>query len=710
MNRIALDAGLSKRFQHVKRIREGTSSLDHIHSDHLYSLEDNLELLFGNVVRALDKENDLLKVYIRNTLPADPGNVAPSSMSDPEHETQSQSLGRQTKTTDSANSPSVSSAAAQPVESVQSEDPIVPIISGNKNGSTPIKSTSSKQSRKSPKNPAKFPCTSCGKRFTRSTTLREHMRSHSNERPYHCPSCPKQFSRLKDQKRHQELHSTERNVVCKGLGFDRDFSRGCGRRFAREDGLSAHWRTKAGWECLTKDLSFVGLQECVFICLDDLNFGEPIQCTKALDLVFRGIRRSRLRECGCDKSYRSAKDFWDQHLCLDEGKDCLRELLTWEALSLSRFWAECQQEESELDDWGEPESDQTIVINEEDAEIEMKDSTSDFPRTIDLQETEWTVLDCKLDNSQQRIIGHLKAPYEIDPAEASFLVDFRYFRGLPIHGTWTEDRREFRFTWTLEWKNLLDIPVGILEANVVLNIVSRQQEAFTTLGFLTIEHNRLSEFQPKNLVSQHSKNQQLLGTIEHPGSKAWKILTCEYDEAALKFSIRLKALLKAHFLSLVDMLKYGLRRDNFTLRMIFGVFKDGPSHDCSWTVVGDHSVGIDVECALSTVILADRATESAVPCFLEVLYLGQTAVLPLGKLACQNGEPVGFTPFSRTSQTGTVRSSTNSLHDSLCPAANQVTPSTVVHSSRPRPYSSWNDLPSIRNLALQRTPALAPKP
>ncbi|KAL7933038.1 hypothetical protein V8C35DRAFT_306104 [Trichoderma chlorosporum] len=60
----------------------------------------------------------------------------------------------------------------------------------------------------------KFPCSLCGKSFTRKITQIGHERSHFGERPYKCPQvyCDKAFTRLSDCRRHQSIHlrDTER--------------------------------------------------------------------------------------------------------------------------------------------------------------------------------------------------------------------------------------------------------------------------------------------------------------------------------------------------------------------------------------------------------------------------------------------------------------------------------------------------------------------
>ncbi|KAK0100165.1 DNA-binding transcription factor, variant 2 [Cadophora gregata] len=95
------------------------------------------------------------------------------------------------------------------------------------------------------KETARYRCDICAKAFTRSATLAHHVRTHTGERPFQCSSCSKGFARLKDMKRHELLHSTERKFVCQGVvdvsGEDVDW--GCGRKFARQDGLVAHLRS-----------------------------------------------------------------------------------------------------------------------------------------------------------------------------------------------------------------------------------------------------------------------------------------------------------------------------------------------------------------------------------------------------------------------------------------------------------------------------------
>ena len=94
----------------------------------------------------------------------------------------------------------------------------------------------------------KHTCTHCGKTFTRSTTLRDHLRTHANEKPFQCTTCGKSFSRTKDRTRHQALHTEPKKFLCQGKAGDTEW--GCGRKFPREDGLVAHFRTEKGGKCI----------------------------------------------------------------------------------------------------------------------------------------------------------------------------------------------------------------------------------------------------------------------------------------------------------------------------------------------------------------------------------------------------------------------------------------------------------------------------
>jgi hypothetical protein len=97
-------------------------------------------------------------------------------------------------------------------------------------------------------------CPKCARYFTRGFTLREHLRRHDNIRPFSCRECSKSFVSSKDRNRHELLHSGEKAFVCEQLMGD-GTRKGCGRRFARADGLSAHLRSDAGRMCCADTMS-----------------------------------------------------------------------------------------------------------------------------------------------------------------------------------------------------------------------------------------------------------------------------------------------------------------------------------------------------------------------------------------------------------------------------------------------------------------------
>lgn len=57
---------------------------------------------------------------------------------------------------------------------------------------------------------ADYPCTLCGKTFTRNFIRKNHERSHRGERPHECPECGRAFTRYNDMMRHKKLHERGR--------------------------------------------------------------------------------------------------------------------------------------------------------------------------------------------------------------------------------------------------------------------------------------------------------------------------------------------------------------------------------------------------------------------------------------------------------------------------------------------------------------------
>ena len=171
-----------------------------------------------------------------------------------------------------------------------------------------------------PKGVASFQCRQCPKQFTRSSTLREHARTHTNEHPFPCSICKKTFVRLKDRNRHENLPTGEKKFVCHG---DFGGSWGCGRKFAREDALVAHFRNKIGGTCLRPHLDssvlcllmdLPGNQEESFVCK------ESLRSTAALILPFDSTRS--FPRFGCEKICASYDDL-EAHLKSNAGQHCI---------------------------------------------------------------------------------------------------------------------------------------------------------------------------------------------------------------------------------------------------------------------------------------------------------------------------------------------------------------------------------------------------
>lgn len=94
------------------------------------------------------------------------------------------------------------------------------------------------------------PCSQCSKVFQKPYNLKSHMKTHSNEKPFTCSVCDKTFARSHDKKRHELLHAGEKNFKCEGFLKDGTTKWGCGKKFARSDALSRHFRTETGWLCI----------------------------------------------------------------------------------------------------------------------------------------------------------------------------------------------------------------------------------------------------------------------------------------------------------------------------------------------------------------------------------------------------------------------------------------------------------------------------
>lgn len=116
---------------------------------------------------------------------------------------------------------------------------------------SPVQQTQPRAKTRTRKQRTVNSCPQCNKTYTRAYNLKSHILTHANERPFVCDTCGKGFARQHDYKRHESLHSGEKRFVCRGeLSSEPGTHWGCGRRFARAEGLGIHLRSEAGRMCI----------------------------------------------------------------------------------------------------------------------------------------------------------------------------------------------------------------------------------------------------------------------------------------------------------------------------------------------------------------------------------------------------------------------------------------------------------------------------
>ena len=206
---------------------------------------------------------------------------------------------------------------------------------------------SSIKKRRTTKDTAKFKCDQCPKQFTRSSTLREHARTHSNHRPFMCRVCGKTFVRLKDRNRHDALHTGEKKFTCTGGRPTFFESWGCGRKFAREDALVAHFRNEVGWACLRPILTDAELHDCFLQFADGQSTQGRFQCRKAIDFVGNrfGVK-SDPETSGCETVFSTGDDL-EFHFQTIAGRKCIATLLVELATLDAR---RCRQNDERADE------------------------------------------------------------------------------------------------------------------------------------------------------------------------------------------------------------------------------------------------------------------------------------------------------------------------------------------------------------------------
>ncbi|KAK4954436.1 hypothetical protein LTR10_007867 [Elasticomyces elasticus] len=95
-----------------------------------------------------------------------------------------------------------------------------------------------------------FTCDTCGKTFSRRTLRDNHIRTHSDDRTFACSiqGCDEIFKQKNEQARHEKAQHAPKQFVCGGITSGRRW--GCGKAFARRDGLQEHHtKTAKGAQC-----------------------------------------------------------------------------------------------------------------------------------------------------------------------------------------------------------------------------------------------------------------------------------------------------------------------------------------------------------------------------------------------------------------------------------------------------------------------------
>ncbi|XP_035713712.1 zinc finger protein 675 isoform X2 [Folsomia candida] len=62
-------------------------------------------------------------------------------------------------------------------------------------------------------NPARYPCTVCGKKFKRMSHLRTHNLTHTKEKPHKCTTCGRSFAQVGSMKRHEAYSGQSLNYL-----------------------------------------------------------------------------------------------------------------------------------------------------------------------------------------------------------------------------------------------------------------------------------------------------------------------------------------------------------------------------------------------------------------------------------------------------------------------------------------------------------------
>lgn len=109
-------------------------------------------------------------------------------------------------------------------------------------------------------------CPTCKRVFSHKSTLARHAKGHDGEKAFKCTTCSRTFGRVDLLRRHTLLHGNDRKWVCGkfsewivvrnvhkgGCNLSTLPQWGCYHKFAREDDLKRHFRSKKGQMCVSR--------------------------------------------------------------------------------------------------------------------------------------------------------------------------------------------------------------------------------------------------------------------------------------------------------------------------------------------------------------------------------------------------------------------------------------------------------------------------
>lgn len=131
----------------------------------------------------------------------------------------------------------------------------------------------------------------CNKTFSRKLNYVSHYRSaHEHQKPFKCEQCDKFFARHSDRRRHEKSqHSQSKFFVCHGT-LENGISWGCGKRFKRKDGLTAHWKSlkakKKCFENLTDD-TITLIDQNIAAIQNEASVNDTIQLNNVVDPLIK---------------------------------------------------------------------------------------------------------------------------------------------------------------------------------------------------------------------------------------------------------------------------------------------------------------------------------------------------------------------------------------------------------------------------------------